>query len=52
MKQYLLIVIVSFLITTISAQEMNYSFDSKIEVKKKEKLAESPMKYLEIILPI
>lgn len=42
MKLYLLLPIISFITTTISAQETNYDFGTKIEVKKQEKHVESP----------
>lgn len=42
MKRYLLLSIISFVTISISAQETNYDFGSKIEVKKKEKQVESP----------
>ena len=42
MKQNLLSLILFFIAITVSAQDVGYNFDAKIEVKKKEKQVESP----------
>lgn len=42
MKRYLSLFFFSFIAITISAQDVIYDFGSNIEVKKKEKLVESP----------
>lgn len=42
MKQNLISLILFFIAITVSAQDVSYNFDSKIEVKKKEKQVESP----------
>ena len=42
MKQKLIPFILFFIAITVSAQDVVYDFDSEIEVKKKEKLVESP----------
>lgn len=42
MKRYFFLFLLSFIAVAVSSQDIIYDFNSKIEVKKKEKLVESP----------